>query len=93
MLEAIEETMSVVLTTFSSVQIPITFFAIIALKYIWNLVNVLQFVVFTHYWNVNLPPNVEVVITKLKYVALGEFIPYDWLFSKVESFLAVPSTN
>ena len=50
-----------------------------SLKLLWGMINTLQFVVFFTEWNVMIPPNALMVINTFRTIALGEFIPYDWL--------------
>ncbi len=45
------------------------------LKYMWNFVNILQFLVFMTSWNINYPLNALAVLKYLKSIALMEFIP------------------
>ena len=50
-----------------------------SLKYLWGMINTLQFVVFFTEWNVMIPPNAKIAIATFRNIALGEFIPYHWL--------------
>lgn len=50
-----------------------------SLKLLWGMINTLQFVVFFTEWNVIIPPNAEFAIKTFRTIALGEFIPYEWL--------------
>ena len=50
-----------------------------SLKFLWGMINTLQFVVFFTDWNVLIPPNAEIAIETFRTIALGEFIPYNWL--------------
>ena len=45
------------------------------LKYLWNFVNLLQFLVFIPKWRINIPQNALVILQQLKSIALMEFIP------------------
>ena len=65
-------------------QITINLLMGAAIKFCWGLVNTLQFLVFTPYWQLGLPANAHMVLKTLKYIALGEFIPYDWLTNWVK---------
>jgi len=74
-------------TGWATVQIIISFFLAAALKHLWSLTDTLQFIIFTTtYWSIQVPAVAEAVINMLKYVALGEFIPYeiltDWIKEK-----------
>jgi len=71
-------------TGWASVQLVISFFLAAGLKHLWSLTDTLQFIIFTTtYWSIQVPAVAEAVINMLKYVALGEFIPYyiltDWI--------------
>ena len=50
-----------------------------SLKLLWGMINTLQFVVFFTDWKVLIPPNALIAIETFRTIALGEFIPYDWL--------------
>ena len=50
-----------------------------SLKLLWGMINTLQFVVFFTDWRVLIPPNALIAIETFRVIALGEFIPYDWL--------------
>ena len=50
-----------------------------SLKFLWGMINTLQFVVFFTEWEVIIPLNALFVIETLRTIALGEFIEYGWL--------------
>ena len=50
-----------------------------SLKLLWGMINTLQFVVFFTDWLVIIPPNAILAINTIRTIALGEFIPYEWL--------------
>ena len=50
-----------------------------SLKLLWGMINTLQFVVFFTDWQVLIPPNAQLAIKTFRTIALGEFIPYEWL--------------
>lgn len=50
-----------------------------SLKLLWGMINTLQFVVFFTEWEVIIPPNAIMAIETFRTIALGEFIPYEWL--------------
>ena len=50
-----------------------------SLKFLWGMINTLQFVVFFTDWDVVIPPNATLAIETFRTIALGEFIPYEWL--------------
>lgn len=45
------------------------------LKFLWNFVNLLQFLVFMQLWKIYLPTQALALIKFLKNIALLEFIP------------------
>ena len=55
-------------------------FLYLGLKYLWNLMNLLQFLIFMQMWLVSLPGKARVFLFELKNLALLEFIPYDLIF-------------
>jgi len=46
----------------------------LSLKYLWGMVNTLQFVIFMDEWKVNWPPNASKALKMIRKIALGEFI-------------------
>ncbi len=58
-----------------------------SLKQMWNLVGLLQYLVYLQLWKLNYPENAVAVLAYLKYIALMEFIPIkeiqDWISEKV----------
>jgi len=59
------------------------------LKYLWNFVNLLQFLVFIPKWNINIPSNALAVLQQLKSIALMEFIPTKEITGKISGWLAM----
>ena len=56
-----------------------------SLKYLWSMINTLQFVVFFTEWqNVQIPTNAEMVLFAFRTIALGEFIPYEKIINPVK---------
>ena len=48
----------------------------------WNVVNVLQFIVYIELIKTNLAVHARMFLIQLKSIALGEFIPYEWISKK-----------
>ena len=69
------------LTLFSISQLIINSFLAMGLKYLWNLVNLLQFVVFMQAWIISLPNEAQVFLKTLKTLALFEFLPTEEILS------------
>ena len=59
-----------------------------SLKFMWGLVNTLQMTCYFTEIKVNLAIHATVFLKKLRIVALGEFIPYDWLNSVLKEKLS-----
>jgi len=53
---------------------PINMLLSLSLKYLWGMVNTLQFVIYMDEWKVNWPPNASKAIKTIRKIALGEFI-------------------
>lgn len=51
------------------------------LKYLWNIMNLVQFLIFMQMWLISLPSRARIFLRELKQLALCEFIPYEWLKS------------
>ena len=51
------------------------------LKYLWNIMNLIQFLIFMQMWLIQLPKQTRIFLRELKQLALCEFIPYSWLKS------------
>ena len=65
--------------SFTTGSIAINIILGLSLKLLWGLINVLQFIVFCTDWNVMMPPNADIATKTFRIIALGKFIPYDWL--------------
>jgi hypothetical protein len=59
------------------------------LKYLWNFVNLLQFLVFIPRWKLNIPANALAILGQLKSIALMEFIPTKAITSTVSGWLGM----
>ena len=55
-----------------------------SLKFLWSMLNTLQFIVFFTEWNVQVPANAEIAIKTFRSIALGEFIPFHWLTDPIK---------
>ena len=59
-----------------------------SLKLLWGLINTFQFIVFFTEWKVQIPANSLMALDTLRTIALGEFIPTEWLTEPLaETFL------
>ncbi len=50
-------------------------FLAMGLKYLWNLMNLLQFLIFMQMWQIKLPDFSRIILKELKSLAFLEFIP------------------
>ena len=50
-----------------------------SLKFMWSMVNTLQIIVYFNTVKLNISVQAMIFLDKLRIIALGEFIPYDWL--------------
>lgn len=57
-----------------SASMPANIFLGLSLKYLWGMVNTLQFVIFMDEWQVNWPPNASKALAMVRKFALAEFI-------------------
>ena len=58
-----------------------------SLKSMWGAVEILQFVVYFFFIKVRLSAPARLFLEELKTIALGEFIPQDWLKQKTQEIL------
>ena len=65
--------------TFATGNIALNIILGSSLKLLWGMINTLQFVVFFTDWRILIPPNALIAIETFRVIALGEFIPYEWL--------------
>ena len=56
----------------------------LGLQYVWNLLNILIFLIFMQMWLITLPVKARIFLKELKNLVLLEFIPYDELFGFLE---------
>ena len=71
-------------------SLPINLALGVSLKYLWGMVNSLQFVVYMKEWKVNWPPNAKLVVATIETIALGKFIDKDKLMQNVMHFYGLP---
>ena len=67
------------MTIFSTLQLASNVFLAYGLKYLWNMVNLLQFLVFFQYWQINIHPSAQLIIDQIRKLALFEFIDTSFL--------------
>ena len=71
--QAMEETTKT-LNAFITSSMPLNLVLGVSLKFLWGMVNSLQFIVFMEQWKVNWPPNASIAIKTIRMIALAEFI-------------------
>ena len=59
------------------------------LKYLWNIMNLLQFLIFMVLWYIRLPITTKIIIRELQKIAFLEFIPTEWFKDGVRSLFEV----
>ena len=71
--------MTSVLNTVAWTNVLIQLVIAYGLKYLWNIVNIMQFAVYLPLWSLNYPATVTSFLKAVKVIALMEFLPTDWL--------------
>ena len=86
--EAVEAAMESVKTVGGSVAVGTSIGQVLlnsSLKVLWGLISTLQFVVFFPDWQIQMPNNAKIAIQHMRTIALGEFIPSEWLTEPIKS--------
>ena len=82
-LQVLEAQVDSPMTLFSTISLFSNVFLAYGLKYLWNMVNLLQFLVFFQYWKINIHASAQMFITQIRKLALFEFIDTsfftDWM--------------
>ena len=74
-----EEAVAEVLTAVGWSNFALQLLIAYGLKYLWNIVNIMQFAVYLPRWKLSYPQNVKSFLSAVKVIALMEFLPTDWL--------------
>ena len=74
-MEEMQEQFEEVLNNFSLVVFIIQIFSSFGLKYLWNIMNLLQFLIYMQMWMIKLPPITQTFLKELKSIAFMDFIP------------------
>ena len=77
------------MNTIAAINLIVNIVLSFGLKYLWNFVNLLQFLVFIPRWKINIPLNALVILQQLKSIALMEFIPTKEITDKISEWLAL----
>ena len=67
-------------------------FLAIGLKYLWNIMNLFQFLIYITMWQITLPTTAQIVLKELKSLALLEFIPTHIPLGWIKSLLGLAQT-
>ena len=77
------------MNTIATINLILNILFSFGLKYLWNFVNLLQFLVFIPRWKINIPLNALAVLMQLKSIALMEFIPTKEITGTISGWLAM----
>jgi hypothetical protein len=83
---SIEKKQKFMVNTLSTSSLAINILLGLSLKYLWGMVNVLQFCIYMLDWHLNWPANASLAIKTLRTFALGEFIDYKKIYNKVLAY-------
>lgn len=81
------------MTIFSIIQLSSNIVLAYGLKYLWNMVNILQFLVFFENWKINIHPTAMMIIIQIRKLALFEFLDTKFLIDWIKSALGIPSDD
>ena len=84
-----EEKSKQAISVMSTTNLILNCFLYVGLKYLWNMVNLLQFEVFMILWQVRIPYKAEAFLKYIKLLALMEFIPSKWLTDSISKTLDI----
>ena len=73
----------------ASTNLVLNFFLASGLKYLWGLMNTLQFLVFITKWKLDFPVNALNVLEYIKMIALMEFIPTTWFTNTLSNWFGL----
>ena len=77
------------MSVMSTTNLVLNCFLYVGLKYLWNMVNLLQFEVFMLLWQIQIPYKAEAFLKYLKLLALMEFIPSEWLTDAMSELFGI----
>jgi hypothetical protein len=77
------------MNTIAIINLAVNIVLSFGLKYLWNFVNLLQFLVFIPRWKLNIPANALAILVQLKSIALMEFIPTKTITSTISGWLGM----
>ena len=75
------------MTTVLGSNVLVNLFLGLSLKKLWNLINVIQFLIYFNQWLLPFPANALIFLNSFEQVANGEFIPTDDIKKRLEEKL------
>lgn len=81
------------MATISLALIALQLIAAMGLKYLWNIMNLLQFLIFMQQWLIKLPNTSSIFLKELKSIALYEFIPMEEIKGWVEDLFGIENNQ
>lgn len=88
-LQALERQMQNTMAAFSIGNLILNLFLGVGLRYLWKMVNLLQFIVFMRLWLVKIPAEADMFLKSLRALALFEFLPTDELDSTLMDWFGI----
>ena len=76
-------------TIFSVLQLSTNLVMAYGLKFLWNMINLLQFLVFFQFWKINIHFTVNMIITQIRKLAIFEFIDTRFMIQWIKSILGI----
>lgn len=86
---SIEKKQKVLVNTVSTSSVALNIILGLSLKYLWGMINVLQFVIYMNEWKINWPANANLAVKTLRTIALGEFIDTTKMMNSVAEFYGI----
>jgi hypothetical protein len=86
---SIEKKQKVLVNTVSTSSLALNIILGLSLKYLWGMINVLQFVIYMNEWKINWPANANLAVKTLRAIALGEFIDTTKMMNSVAEFYGI----
>ena len=86
---SIEKKQKVLVNTVSSSSLGLNILLGLSLKYLWGMINVLQFIIYMNQWKINWPANSHLAVKTLRTVALGEFMDKTKMMNSVAKFYGI----
>ena len=92
--EAVETNQKIFVNTMSTSTMGLNIILGLSLKYLWAMINMLQFVIYMNEWKVNWPANANLAIQTLRTIALGEFFDTTKITNGILNFYGIyPGTD